>query len=182
MTRRRRWHPLCALVVGVGLSAAIGHYGPKMRRWGGATAMATLACAAMALLVVGLNMALVLYYYPSLVEGPRDQYSFFLRQLPHLMPGYKRVAVRHPGYRNSAGFGFYVAPTRFYVTALNDFGYDVSLEPLYEPHLAREGEALLVCGDEHEKSVVRNAGAVTVAEAYGCTAWTNPTRADEVIR
>ena len=175
-------HPLCALVVGVGLSAAIRHYGPKMRRWGGASAMTTLACAVMALLVIGLNLALVLYYYPSLVAEPPDQYSFFLRQLPQLVPDYKRIAVLHPGYRNSGGFGFYVAPTRFYVTALNDRGYDVSLEPLYRPRLARAGEALLVCGDDQVKSLVRDAGAVTVAEAYGCTAWTNPTRAYEVIR
>lgn len=98
------------------------------------------------------------------------------------MPDHKRIAILHPGYPNSAGFAFYVAPARFYVTALNDVGYDISLEPLHGAHQARNGETLLVCGHELVKSAGREAGAVTVAAAYGCTAWTNPARADEVIR
>lgn len=169
-------HPLCALMIGVGLSIAIRQYGPRMHRWGGASSMTMFACAAMALAVIGLNWALVRYYYPALVADPPDQYSFFLRSLPQLMPDHRHVSVLHPGYKNSGGFAFYVAPARFYVTALNELGYDVSLEPWSGTHQAREGEALLACGDN--RSAVRKAGAVTIAEAYGCTAWTNPPEAE----
>ena len=169
-------HPLCALMIGVGLSVAIRHYGPRMQRWGGVSRVTTSACAVLALAVIGLNWVLVHYYYPALVAEPPDQYSFFLRSLPQLMPDHRHVSVLHPGYKNSGGFDFYVGPTRFYVTALNDLGYDVSLEPLSGTHQARKGEALLACGDN--RAAARKAGTVIIAEAYGCTAWTNPPEAE----
>jgi 4-amino-4-deoxy-L-arabinose transferase-like glycosyltransferase len=165
-------HPLCALMIGVGSSVAIRQYGHRMHRWGGVSGVTTVACALMALAVIGLNWVLVRYYYPALVAEPPDQYSFFLRRLPQLMPDHRHVLVLHPGYKNSGGFDFYVAPTRFYVTALNDRGYDISLEPLSGTHQPREDEAVLACGDN--RSAARKKGAVTIAEAYGCTAWTNP--------
>ena len=165
-------HPLCALMIGVGLSAAIQHYGPKVRHLGGSAGVAGLASGAMASLVISLNWILIYYYYPDLVATPQDEYSFFLRQLPQLMPDYKRIVVLHPGYGNAAGFDFYVAPARFYVTVLNDRGYSISLEPIKGKHQPREGEALLACSDDLVRSAARNPGAVTVAEAYGCTAWT----------
>jgi hypothetical protein len=169
-------HPLCALMIGIGFSAAIRHYATGTSRWGSFSGVATVACAAMALLVLGLNAILVTYYYPGLVAEPRDRYSFFLRELPQLMPDHKRITVLHPGYSNSAGFAFYVAPARFYATALADRGYDISLQPLDAMRQPKDGEVLLECGDEIGKSTARKPGAVTIAEAYGCIAWTSPSR------
>jgi 4-amino-4-deoxy-L-arabinose transferase-like glycosyltransferase len=164
-------HPLCALMIGVGFSAGIRRHGATMRRWGGVAGVATVACAATALLVIGLDWVLVTRYYPSLVAEPQDRYSYFLRQLPQLMPDQRRIVVLHPGYPNSAGFAFYVAPARFYVTALNDRGYDIALRPLHGAHPFRDDGVVLACDDDDVSSATRR--SVTVAEAYGCTARTN---------
>ena len=165
-------YPLCALMCGIGLSAGIRHYGPRVRALEGVSGVRNRAFIAATFLVLTFGWALLRYYYPHLLARPADRYSFFLREIPQLMPDHKRIVVLHPGFPNAAGFDFYVAPARFYAAALADRGYQVSLEPLNKDYRPRNGEAVVSCVEEAPGPSEVETQRVKLAEAYGCVAWT----------
>jgi 4-amino-4-deoxy-L-arabinose transferase-like glycosyltransferase len=165
-------YPLTAIISGVGLSI-LGRseiLRVSSQQWRRIVVGTT--CVALSALVITTSELIRQRQKNRLLSQPRDQYSFFLRELEHLAPGVKHLTVLHPGinppHENPPGLQFYAAATLFYVTALNHNGYQITLRPLATSQALQAGEVILVCGDDVVNALLPRGTVDILAEAYGC--------------
>jgi 4-amino-4-deoxy-L-arabinose transferase-like glycosyltransferase len=141
-------YPLFALIVAVGL-APVARLIPNPSRLSRAARyrLASAALGAMSLVVVTQSYWLIHQRERLWANSLPDQYSLFLRTLPHVSPTHRVFAVVHPGYPHSfePRSEFYVAPALFYVNVLRDAGYDIAIVPP-DAALPPRYSILVACG------------------------------------
>jgi len=141
--------PLFALIIAVGV-APVARMTPRLSKVSHTTRMrlAFAALCATSLLVVMQNYRVIRENERAWANSLPDQYSLFLRTLPHVLPRVRTFAVVHPGYPPSFGprSDFYVAPALFYVNVLRKAGYDIAIVPP-EAELPPRYSTLVACGD-----------------------------------
>ena len=134
--------PLIGILVGVWIDGAWAAKAGQ-RAAGKRTLVRRCALAGAALIVLDVGMIEQKIGYAQ-ADAP-DQYSLFLRSAAIAQAAPLDLVIVHPGYANSQGDPFYVAPTLFYASALRAAGSRVSIQPPSQA-VPASATSMVVCG------------------------------------
>ena len=138
--------PLSALLMGIGLDRMLALRRERLQAdaatW---NRRVVLACAAVAVGVVGCDIATLQRHATQMAADQYGQYGVFLRDEVLALPGAAPIVIVHPGYPNDHGDPFYTAPVQFYAAALRAHGHSVSIVRQLPSQLA-PGSVIVSCG------------------------------------
>ena len=136
-------YPVIAMVVGIALDLLVSGFARRAGR------SATPGRVVIALALVALIGRMVGLTFPRMSESAKAselvQYNLFLRDHVAHRAGERSILVVHPGY-DAEEFGYYVAPTLFYVQVLRREGRTVEIQAPLAP-ISSEFTSLVACGE-----------------------------------
>jgi 4-amino-4-deoxy-L-arabinose transferase-like glycosyltransferase/putative flippase GtrA len=160
--------PLLALLMGMALDGSCAALRERLRvsqtNW---SRILAAGCVVFGVGVVAINAVKIERHWRRMSVDEFDRYDVFLRS--NLIPSVpkRNLVIVHPGYPNSQGDRFYVAPTLFYAAALRANGDAVTVQPVTD-EIQSDADTLVVCGEALLKQVATSVTLQVIATSAKC--------------